>query len=184
MTFLPFIGDNFIKEYIIPNYVGESFSALIPGIMAMFQGIGSEKMKNCNSKDMNSTTNQIKLKPKYSVSTYFIFMQILLIISILCFTALNYSSLGIQEKRKKRENHSFRMASLSGNVDLEIEETSFNNKNKIDTKRINFLLFLTFLVSFTIYGYLPGLLSYSTIPYGIFFMHLSINLSKLILNTF
>ena len=42
VTFLPYIGGNFIKEYIIPNYIGESLASLIPSVLSLIQGLGQD----------------------------------------------------------------------------------------------------------------------------------------------
>lgn len=40
VTFLTFIGNYYKKEYIIPYYLGEAFSSMIPSIAGLIQGIG------------------------------------------------------------------------------------------------------------------------------------------------
>ncbi len=66
------------------------------------------------------------------------------------------------------------------------EELPVNEKEighfAVDPKQkrleINYLLFMAFFVCFVYYGYLPGLLSYSTMPYSRTVFHLSVNLSE------
>jgi hypothetical protein len=199
ITFLPYIGDNFIKEYIIPNYIGESLSSLVPGVLGMIQRVGENK-ENCSSFNntlnasnhhLNATTNNISPvsnEPRFSVSLYFFLMFILISSSALSFTIINFwkaikvhrkvSVVVVPEvKNQKVSKQSPKQLSneISNEKDNSLLLTQNQEKKKLE---IGFLFFLTFLVSFMYYGYLPGILSYSAIPYGVKFFHLSINLSN------
>jgi len=153
ITFLPYIGAHFSKEYIIPNYIGESLSSLIPGLFAIIQSIGVEdKCPTLNNSTNSSSTVQA------------------------AFTYLNYSKTALRTRKTyiNRTNE----INLS-QINLVEEEST--DEAPIEKKNIFTLLCLTFAGSFIQYGYLPGLLSYSTIPYGNTFFHLSINLSSVCL---
>lgn len=190
LTFLPYIGEHYAKEYIIPNYVGESMSSLIPGVLAMIQGFKTEE--ECILNSTNNTNNSLSFysnktltekvsnQPRFSVFLYFILMFVLLLICIVSFSILNFSRLA----RKARKNKlSWINLDLPSTDELEDEsvyqnrQLRFEMEQETKQKEIRFLLFLTFIVTFVYYGYLPGLLSYSTIPYSNKFFHLSINLS-------
>jgi hypothetical protein len=202
LTFLPYIGEHFSKEYIIPNYIGESLSSLIPGLLALAQGVKTSEddcenknstfIQNTTSKAFTSTTKQINLhRPNFTVSVYFFLMFVLLVFSILAFTALNYSQLAILERKKKQrrfltidDEHSSTSvedrteASLGHPNDHSQVETFSSSGSNTKKLEIRVLLLLTFVLTFINYGYLPGLLSYSTIPYSLKFFNLSINLSR------
>ncbi|CAF0955328.1 unnamed protein product [Brachionus calyciflorus] len=186
LTFLPYIGEYFAKEYIIANYIGESFSSLIPAVLAMLQGYKEEECNNFEN--ITNTTDFIRknstYKPKYSVFLYFLLMFFLLLISILAFTALNYTDFA----RRARKNR-FSWVSVQFAIEDDLEDESNNKSRQIQTqltqkenkREIRFLFALTFMVTFVYYGFLPGLISYSTIPYSNKFFHLSINLSNILL---
>lgn len=164
ITFLPYVGEFFSKEYIIPNYIGESLSSFIPGILAIIQGVGSpDECLNVTSTD-NSTTVISGVKTKFSVSVYFVLMGLLICTSIISFLSINFAP---YFKRMRKSNH--------------LEESVNSEKTKLNinqTKTVKIMLFISFLGGFTNYGYLPGLMSYSTIPYGGDFMYLAVNLSN------
>lgn len=164
ITFLPYVGEFFPKEYIIPNYVGESLSSFIPGILAIIQGVGSpDECLNVTSAD-NSTTVISGVKTKFSVSVYFVLMGLLICISLVSFLSINFAP---YFKKMRKINH--------------MEESIDSEKTKLQknqTKTIKIMFFISFLGGFTNYGYLPGLMSYSTIPYGGDFMYLAVNLSN------
>lgn len=175
LTFLPYIGEFFSKEYIIANYLGESLSSLIPGVLAMIQGIESES-KNCVNETLFGNSTKIATitnGPNFSVSVYFILMFVILIISMLAFTALNFTQVA-KNARKSHLNEAI-LSDLDNSLDTISEVVEPIKENR---KEIYVLLVITFLGSFINYGYLPGLLSYSTLPYGNRIFHLAINLSN------
>lgn len=188
LTFLPYIGEHFSKEYIIPNYVGESLSSLIPGVLALLQGFKQDD--DCDNQKFNNSSNFSSLaqnsnkksyKPRYSVFLYFIFMFLLLLISVLSFSVLNHSKYARKFRKVKLSWISLDLDSpdvLEDESIYENREIRYELEKNEKKTEIRFLLFLTFLVTFIYYGYLPGLLSYSTIPYSNKFFHLSINLSN------
>lgn len=204
ITFLPYIGAHFSKEYIIPNYIGESLSSLVPGLFAIFQSIGVND--ECppiylNSSTTTNTTTSFssaslsnsshikkapllkfsKLTPNYSVSIYFMIMLCLLFCSTSAFAFLHSS----KTAKKARKAMKVRVDDMNvSQVDLICEERKEEyTSDEIVPRSVSMklLLTLTFLASFIQYGYLPGLLSYSTIPYGNVYFHLSINLSSVCL---
>jgi hypothetical protein len=210
LTFLPYIGEHFTKEYIIPNYIGESLSSLIPGLLAMAQGLETSdehcKQTLPNTTNMSTTTTSmvnVNLhRPNFTVSVYFFLMFVLLLFSILAFTILNFSPVAMRERRKNRPDRkgvtkpdkSLTAGELNLEEDDDIDllphgstEDLLRNPHiefevPIETKQSRIerrvLLVFTFMVTFIYYGYLPGLLSYSTMPYAPKFFNLSMNLSK------
>jgi hypothetical protein len=113
VTFLPYIGSNYRKEYIIPNYIGESLSAMIPSIAGIVQGVGQDlgcKNVTTNKTEIinstlvyfNETTlESLPLVPYFSVSVYYVFLFVLLCISVTAFTLLNFLPLS---KNARKEN--------------------------------------------------------------------------------
>lgn len=178
---MPYIGLNFAKEYLIPNYIGESLAALVPSALSLTQGLGQNP--GCyNSTD--SETNEtvlfpIDIVPRYSVSVYFLLMFALLCISTLSFTMLNFSRVAINErKNSKAKQEANSLSELKdekklsqdtikndSQMPLQINDDLFVNVSN-DSKEKLLLYVFTFFLSFFCYGVLPGLQSYSTLPYG------------------
>jgi hypothetical protein len=94
---------------------------------------------------------------------------------------LNYSKVAINARKKKENEIKLEQLNVTTETDehtastQEIIEPEVKVK-KIDKLKKRILFFLAFLICFINYGYLPGLLSYSTIPYGNWAFKLSINL--------
>ena len=205
LTFLPYIGENFSKEYIIPNYIGESLSSLVPGILAMIQGTRTESCSNTtNTSQYNSNSmlylNNTSLKnplsesqPRFSVSVYFILMFLLLCISIFSFAMLNClksarNARKVSPETLKKDKNSYHLYEINnfshGNIitkDLYVQDEVIQPTSNIqlsydDKKVVYFLYSMSFMISFIYYGVLPALISYSTLPYGNKYLYLSINL--------
>jgi len=190
---LPYITEKFPKEYIFAYYIGESFSALIPGALALIQGVTmnaecrNSTVLTSHVDELTQVTTQlykqkltpVKLAPTFSVLIYFvvIFMfncvssAVYVLIDCLPFVKQHYrKSIGETTIELKRDTEK-----VHGNKGLSPEGFA---------KEKAYLLFLNFLVTFFFFGFLPGIQSFSTIPYGNMVFSLSINLSKVISRIF
>jgi hypothetical protein len=191
---------------MIPNYIGESLAALIPAFLSLAQGLGQNPgCRNVTYLETNMTTNltanvtklePIQIQPNFSVDVYFILLFLLLSISMLSFTMLNFCNVS---KRSRMKNPSFskidnRVKPTSNSI-LTSDELEFNSKindskekiiqqdisassgtldtsklekdNKLE-KRILFSIILS--VSFICYGILPGNILVFTIFYWILYL--------------
>ena len=165
--------------------------ALIPSVIAIIQGAGEDlgcqtqvisikKYDNfSNVYFLNETyLETVPLKPIFSVKAYFLIIFGFLLMSLISFTILN-SSLVKKEKNKKSNNK-------LDNLCVNEFENPLLHKPKIQklitehNEEKILLLSLNFFITFFFYGILPGVQSYSTLPYGNNVFHLSINLSMLI----
>jgi hypothetical protein len=147
-------------------------SALIPGVLAMIQGVGSSN-DNCNKTDIkNNTIIDVKQIPNFSVSVYFLLMFVILMICGVSFAILNYSKIGINA----RKNELNQMIALDSELNEDdIQESQM--KSKEIKREILILFIITYFGSFVNYGFLPGIMSFSTLPYGPRCFHLSVNLA-------
>jgi hypothetical protein len=185
MASLPFITSKFGNDYIVPYYIGETLIAVIPSMLALLQGIGEDKgchnVTSISSSFINETFTEyvnetsleaIPLSPRFSVSTYFGIILGFLLMSFLSFTLLNCVKFSNLSKRKKEIPVNDALASgslLQKPIDLNTISTDVVKNNIQKRKELSerrFLLFLNFMVTFILYGILPSLNSYSTLPYG------------------
>jgi riboflavin transporter 2 len=196
VTFLPFIGKHYKKEYIIPTYVGESLSAMIPSMLGIIQGVGEDP--GCQEKNVTNGSNTtvelepLPLKPRFSVMIYFLILCFLLIISTSAFSILNFSKLSRKERKMSETK-------MTDTADEQFDNTPYSSTTNFSKsvndsgQNIGFpsvrgekptqavrstLLVIIFWVSFIAYGLLPALQSYSTLPYGNSVFHLSINIGR------
>lgn len=105
-------------------------------------------------------------------------MLALLLSSAFAFSFLNFSKTA-KRARKSNLQHDFDLNVSQIELVTKDEEVIISEKK--DLVPVKCLMAIAFWAAFIQYGFLPGLLSYSTIPYGNNFFHLSINLSKFII---
>lgn len=100
---MPYIGLNFAKEYLIPNYIGESLAALFPSVLSLIQGLGQDPgCYNYTDPDTNVTELiPAPIVPTYSVQLYFFFMFGLLCVSTTAFSLLNFLPYAIGERKSR-----------------------------------------------------------------------------------
>jgi hypothetical protein len=144
---LPYIGENFAKEYIIPNYIGESLAALLPSILSLSQGLGKDP--GCHNVTNGNVTklDPMPINPNYSVQVYFILIFILLGISTLAFSCLHFSPLAIRERKQN-----------SKAINLETQEGKFerltinNQVSSTKNQRNETIIFscMTFVIAFLV----------------------------------
>lgn len=193
---MPWIGKKFVTEYLVANYVGESFSNLIPSILGLIQGIGQDKgCFNTTITKFNNETNEtfyeiqlehIRSQPRFSILVYYLIIAALILISIVAFTVLVFTEFARKHYRSKETEAAAAVATVNAEnktkeMKISLSKRVYLNISKRFTKyelEKLYILFLTFLVNFFYYGIMPGLQSYSNLPYGDQTFFLSVNLSK------
>jgi hypothetical protein len=194
-----FKGDH--SNYITGLYIGEGISSLLPSLFALAQGTGDDtSCDSSNSSFGNSTSVLVEerdiKKPRFSVSIYFWLLFGTLFVSFIGFLFLEFWP---SFRKQKSKSKFISIEDLNGDNDFEHDpldqdnlrkstnKTGFkqfsrkNHTKKADlSQRLDkfFLLFLITLVSFVLYGLIPGLSSYSALPYGLEIMHLCSTLGR------
>lgn len=202
IVFLTYIGD-FKGNYITGLYIGEGISSLLPSFFALLQGTGDYDTSSSH-KCINSTTtslyqnrsappppvdnNVVVNPPRFSVSAYFWLLFSTLLVSFLAFLALDLwpgfkqekismvtkcqsDRLSDQNDEEKDRYYPEQKKSLLGSS----KYSASVDRGKQNLDQTILLLGIT-LVSFTLYGFIPGLSSYSSLPYSDKIMHLCVTL--------
>lgn len=205
IVFLTYIG-KFKENYVTALYIGEGISSLIPSLFALAQGTGGEEKCTNNATSSitsknytifvdqtffknETTSTRDSINPNFSVSVYFWLLFVTLFISLASFTALDKVPYFTKHKISKKipeqryddddinEEESTQNKPLK-NVDNKDSFAINSIKNK-HSKKSKYLLYTAItLVSFLLYGFIPGLSSYAAQPYGPRVMHLSVTLGK------
>ena len=204
MTFLPYIGEHFSKEYIVPLYIGESVSSTIPSSIVFFQGSTkptitcqntaltySNRVKrqyfihkiNHNISEVlpisNVKSETYHMNPIFSVSTFFIIISSLMFIFAVAFVYVDI----VYARKKAYKSNDNQNENIEKEQDAFLENTQ--TKNLKDTNDYKWekiiLLSISFFIACFMYGVLPGIQPYSTLPYSYDAFHLSINLGNLLL---
>ena len=205
IVFLTYIG-KFKGNYITGLYIGEGISSLLPSVFALLQGMGDDSTdtKNCPINTMNAnTTTSIPShslnQPRFSVSAYFWLLFSTLVVSFLAFLILEFWP-GF---KKEKINYNSELKNKKNDYALYKEDKEFEDYTLVNEGLLNRIEILSngpkiipkeekssdldkfvllggiSLVSFTLYGFLPGLSSYSALPYGPDIMHLCSTLCNL-----
>lgn len=192
VSYLPFIQVHLQNEYIISNFIGESFASLIPSSVTFIQGV-DDPQATCEQQQRIQQKNQsdfgVRVKPpvNFSVEFYFIIILVFFLVSASSFVLLNNLL-----KKKKKSRQSLSLLTRKSET-ISSEQAQFIEAPKeiqqIDTKKSPqnqkiekvILLSSAFIICFFMFGVLLGLQSYSTLSYGHEAFHLSINLGNLLL---
>ncbi|XP_052079705.1 solute carrier family 52, riboflavin transporter, member 3-B-like [Mytilus californianus] len=122
VLFLPFMA-TFKRQYMSSYFIGEGLSGLIPSVVALCQGVGQLTCKNVSIYNKTANSTSYSVQPVYhsirfTVEEFFYFLFTMLVISILSFTILNYTSYCKKEKvkhyddsRKREPMNEFELAS-------------------------------------------------------------------------
>lgn len=209
LTFLPYIGEHFAKQYIVPLYIGESVSSSIPSLIVFFQG-SSDHETSCHKSRTIQTNNDdiltvekkqyfvhqklntsqikqvvsetFKTEPNFSVSMFFFIITGLMFI---CSIAFVYVDIVYARKKTLKEEIMLKSETRQKEKEAFIEDDStVENTSRIENKNYtekSTLLVISFFIACFMYGILPGIQPYSTLPYGYESFNLSINLGNLLL---
>lgn len=157
VLFLPFMA-TFKPEYMTGYFIGEGLSGLLPSVVALGQGVGQLTCTNVSFFNATSNTTSHSIQPIYhnisfTVEEFFYFLCIMLVISIVAFTILNYTPYCKQEKvidkDQEQESHedsdmtvsyelnsdnSILALSPEGNQDIFVNPSSMNSRSSLIKK--------------------------------------------------
>ncbi|XP_014615774.1 PREDICTED: solute carrier family 52, riboflavin transporter, member 3-A-like [Polistes canadensis] len=196
VLFMPYLR-NFDKTYMISYFIGEGLSGVLPSSVALIQNIGGNTEYFTNS---NITSIEIVSNLNFTPLYYFLFIFIVLLLSLIAFVILQYSSFVQDIKENSKENESSRdkiqatrynvknkPISIVDKLCLENELTVEHHDERKEARCLNihykmslykkaYLLILMSSLCFFGNGFLPSIQSYSCLPYGYITYQLSITL--------
>ncbi|CAF0807026.1 unnamed protein product [Adineta ricciae] len=132
-------------------YLGESLTSLIPSILASIQGVGGEAI--CRE---NSTYPEYS-SPRFSVQVYFWTFVGIILLSLIAFLLLEFSSIS-------KTQRTFNVMEFS--VETSLTPDSQTTSLHMSKKHYYILLAFGFLSSIIIYGILPSIGTYAVLPYS------------------
>lgn len=197
VLFMPYLHD-FDDIYIVSYFIGEGLSGVLPSIVALMQGVG-ERLE-CNTTEISSlNTFQVKFPGQY----YFLFLTLVLVLSLVAFIILQYSSF-VQNRKNSRDLNFFTQTKiqlvdykrhneldisaniwyidqiLSKSEKKEANSSSLKKANNLYVLRKIYLYILIGICCFFNNGFLPSIQSYSCLPYGYFAYQLSITCAQFV----
>lgn len=177
VLFLPFMG-RFRECYLVSYMCGQGMNGLFSTFLALVQGVGGapECIKN------NSTDGPEFIKylppPRFGTKTFFLLVFVALVVCTVAFILLNTLNVCKEEFApgtvfdgnkyiyNAEDQHDIATGEIPENV-LNLSPVSYFK-----------LLLAIFLIGFFGNGIFPGLMSFSSLPYGYVTYHLAVTLAN------
>ncbi|CAF0969462.1 unnamed protein product [Adineta ricciae] len=156
-------------KYLHAMFLGESFTATIPTLLAVVQGIGGEA--KCIQYNSTSPFEPVYSEPRFSVSVFFFLIMGIIIISLVAFVILRTSPIvglaGAEERINKEECiETCEMLLKFGEDTPAIRKLSITIPKSMTRKEFVIIQWFNVINSGILYGCLPTITTYSMLPYG------------------
>ncbi|XP_051525226.1 solute carrier family 52, riboflavin transporter, member 3-A-like [Myxocyprinus asiaticus] len=193
VTFLPFMMQ-LPAKYITTYFIGEGLSGLVPGLVALAQGVGMSKCVNVshtsdNLTDPGDTTYVVEtqyLPPNFSTEIFFFFLAVMTAISLGAFFILNRVPRTFELSTENLVPGLDAVATVCRGLE---DPTGPEKDEKKQTKvpilaplhtgyQLTFIYFMVVWVNGATNGLLPSVQTFSCMPYGNMAYHLSAALSS------
>lgn len=193
VTFLPSMMQ-LPAKYVTTYFIGEGLSGLIPGVIALAQGVGIAKCVNAsetagNQTGGNTTLQTVYLPPNFSTEVFFFLLAAMMCISLTAFIALEklpctYMSAdnlvaapsvssGLDNPAGPTDGDALR-----SNVEGPAEGKGHLVGPQQTVYQLTFIYFMVVWVNAATNSLLPAVQTYSCMPYGNLAYHLSAALSS------
>lgn len=195
VTFLPFMMQ-LPAKYITTYFIGEGLSGLIPGVIALAQGVGMARCVNSSQALGNHTGGESLLlteylPPNFSTEVFFCLLSAMMCVSLAAFIGLNKLP---QKLKLSTENLMLDTTpSVSSGLENPGAETNGGDEKKqegpcrrrpvlgnpkLSVYQLAWIYFLVVWVNSATNGLLPSVQTYSCMPYGNLAYHLSAALAS------
>lgn len=178
VLFMPYMG-RFRECYLVTYMCGMGLNGFLSSLLALIQGVGGPPECLAN----NSTDGPALIKfipePLFGIKIYFIFVFAILLLSTIAFILLNNLSVCKKE---------YAAGTIGMGNDYHYEKKDDNPEKKdnipddvlhLSTFNYIYLMAAVFGLSGLGNGILPGLMSYSCLPYGNVTYHFSVTLAAI-----
>lgn len=171
VTFLPFMA-RLPAKCITTYFIGEGLGGLLPGIVALMQGVGRAKCVNAtavNQTDANTNLQVMYLPPNFSTEVYFFLLAAMTCASLAAFFALNR----LPRSYTSTENLMPAIASVDSGLDDQTGRDAPRFKaTRLKAREFAFIYLMLLWVNGIVNGAMPPVQSYSSSPYGNLVYHL------------
>ncbi|XP_061463168.1 riboflavin transporter 2-like isoform X2 [Rhineura floridana] len=177
VTFLPYM-QRLQPPYLATYFAGEGLSGLLPGLVALGQGVGVVRCVN-GSRGGNSTAGLLAeyQEARFSVSAFFLFLSAMMAFSLGAFAFLNH--LLATQRARAKEGDQVPMESVGGQPESQDPAGGSFGSGTYSGSQMGYIFGLLGWVNALTNGVLPAVQSYSCLPYGDAAYHLSTALASL-----
>uniref|UniRef100_A0A670J1Z5 Riboflavin transporter n=1 Tax=Podarcis muralis TaxID=64176 RepID=A0A670J1Z5_PODMU len=185
VTFLPYM-QRLRAPYLSTYFVGEGLSGLLPGLVALGQGVGTLRCVN-GSQQGNGTGLRAEYQPaRFSATAFFLFLCAMTACCLASFLLLNHLPAARREQAKEKYRVRVQME-VAGGGRATVEERprlsdpagSLFGSGTYSWPQVAYIFGLLGWVNALTNGVLPAVQSYSCLPYGNTTYHLSATLAAL-----
>ena len=177
-------------QYLTTYFVGEGLSGLVPALVALIQGVGVVQCQNAslavgaNKTADNSELQAIYLPAKFSAQVFFIFLSVMMVVSLAAFILLNHhpsvararmndlyfsGDLGVGKKEQGLSLHAQTPEQKPMISPLEavgrVPRSTFGRGTYSNLELVFIFVVLAWVNALT-NAVLPSVQSYSCLPYG------------------
>ena len=156
----------FRKQFTSALFLGESLTSILPSLLAIAQGNG--KIICIPSTNGSNTTEEIYQTARFSVSTYFFSLFILLSISFVAFALLQWTSIARDARQPAAKESLKSTREPTDTSDTLVEHPRLSTSEPLPLTRTGYLL-LSFGCTYTssiLFGMLLAISTYVLMPYG------------------
>lgn len=190
VTFLPFMMQ-LPAKYITTYFIGEGLSGLVPGLVALAQGVGMSKCLNVSYVSNNLTepgnptfiVETHYLPPNFSTEVFFSFLAVMTAVSLGAFFMLNRVPRTFELSSENLFSDA--VETVCKNLESSVEANPRTNSKDNEGKKVMlesgyqlaFIYLMVVWANGATNGLLPSVQSFSCMPYGNMAYHLSAALS-------
>ncbi|XP_055325459.1 riboflavin transporter 2-like [Sitodiplosis mosellana] len=174
VLFMPFMG-RFRGIYLVTYMFGQGLNGLLTSTLSLMQGVG---MPVCVKNNITNETTVQYSEPLFEPKIYFLCIFALLVMSSLAFVLLNTMNTCNKEYAsavEKKDTHD----SGTGNGQASGYQAISTSESTLSSSNFYYLMIVLGVISSLTNGILPGLQSYSCMPYGSSAYHLSTTFSSI-----
>uniref|UniRef100_A0A0C9QJK4 Riboflavin transporter n=1 Tax=Fopius arisanus TaxID=64838 RepID=A0A0C9QJK4_9HYME len=175
VLFMPYMR-NYREIYLVSYLVGEGLSGFIPSAVALIQGVGGNpECRNTTQKDSpHHTFEPFYPEPRLSLELFFVFVGTMLAISLVSFIGLN--RLPVARGEIVKPPGSTETLPTDTNAPPSYKTTAGWAMSR---RTYCYLLTIMAVLCFLGHATLPGIQSYSCLPYGNVAYHLTVTLASM-----
>jgi len=180
VLFLPYMA--IFKQIYLNSYlIGEGMSGFVPSIVALAQGVSG------NPECVNGTFIPVTDAARFSTSTFFMFLMIMMVLSLVSFLLLHYLPTTRSERVSTTPSSSTNFSDVleeaspsDGSTDGDSMEVGGEiNQDDVSILDMLPLLVIQCLVCCLSNGALPSIQTYSCLPYGNMVYHFAVTLNAM-----
>lgn len=180
VLFMPYFG-RFRDIYLITYLIGEGLSGLLPGVLALIQGVGGNDQ--CVENEAGKI-ERLTPQPRFGTQTFFLVVSSLFIASFVSFLLLDQlksvrkeyaASVTIGHGNTYEYNTNQPNSAIGSSEQLPPKEEG----KQVSDRNYRMLLVLLGVVCMFSNAIFPSIMSFGTLPYGNIAYHLAVTLSAI-----